>query len=73
AAGPSRAGAGKEGTAGAPAGAVDPGRHFRRDRRHQMFGGVCSGLARQYDMDPVIFRITLAVLSATGGIGLIFY
>jgi hypothetical protein len=24
-------------------------------------------------MDPVIFRITLAVLSATGGIGLIFY
>ncbi|MER7714653.1 PspC domain-containing protein, partial [Streptomyces werraensis] len=73
AAGPSRAGAGKEGTAGAPAEAVDPGRHFRRDRRHQMFGGVCSGLARQYDMDPVIFRITLAVLSATGGIGLIFY
>ncbi|MEV5332706.1 PspC domain-containing protein [Streptomyces werraensis] len=73
AAGPPRAGAGKEGTAGAPAGAVDPGRHFRRDRRHQMFGGVCSGLARQYDMDPVIFRITLAVLSATGGIGLIFY
>ncbi len=70
---PSRAGAGKEGTAGAPAGTVDPGRHFRRDRRHQMFGGVCSGLARQYDMDPVIFRITLAVLSATGGIGLIFY
>ncbi|MFF8524043.1 PspC domain-containing protein [Streptomyces werraensis] len=73
AAGPSRAGAGKEGTAGAPAETVDPGRHFRRDRRHQMFGGVCSGLARQYDMDPVIFRITLAVLSATGGIGLIFY
>ncbi|MEV5468576.1 PspC domain-containing protein [Streptomyces griseoincarnatus] len=70
---PSRAGAGKEGTADARAGAVDPGRHFRRDRRHQMFGGVCSGLARQYDMDPVIFRITLAVLSATGGIGLIFY
>ena len=24
-------------------------------------------------MDPVIFRITLAVLAATGGIGLIFY
>uniref|UniRef100_UPI00292DC92D PspC domain-containing protein n=1 Tax=Clavibacter michiganensis TaxID=28447 RepID=UPI00292DC92D len=28
---------------------------------------------RQCDMDPVFFRITLAVLSATGGIGLIFY
>jgi phage shock protein PspC (stress-responsive transcriptional regulator) len=38
-----------------------------------MLAGVCSGLGRQYDMDPVIFRITLAVLSATGGLGLIFY
>ncbi|MET7690078.1 PspC domain-containing protein [Streptomyces sp. NPDC005483] len=46
---------------------------FRRDRRHQLLAGVCAGLGRQCDMDPVIFRITLAVLSATGGIGLIFY
>lgn len=38
-----------------------------------MLGGVCAGLGRTCDMDPVIFRITLAVLSATGGIGLIFY
>ncbi|MFS8200768.1 PspC domain-containing protein [Streptomyces sp. CWNU-52B] len=48
-------------------------RRFRRDRRHKMLGGVCAGLGRQCDMDPVIFRIVLAVLSATGGIGLIFY
>ncbi|MFF1485709.1 PspC domain-containing protein [Streptomyces sp. NPDC058319] len=46
---------------------------FRRDRRHKMIAGVCAGLGRRCDMDPVIFRITLAVLSATGGIGLIFY
>ncbi|MFJ8106903.1 PspC domain-containing protein [Streptomyces sp. NPDC096132] len=46
---------------------------FRRDRRHKVLAGVCAGLGRQCDMDPVIFRITLAVLSATGGIGLIFY
>ncbi|CAM5696415.1 PspC domain-containing protein [Streptomyces aurantiogriseus] len=46
---------------------------FRRDRGHKMLAGVCAGLGRQCDMDPVIFRITLAVLSATGGIGLIFY
>ncbi|MFJ8723868.1 PspC domain-containing protein [Streptomyces sp. NPDC093269] len=50
----------------------DAGR-FRRDRRHKMLGGVCAGLGRQCDMDPVIFRIVLAVLSATGGLGLIFY
>ncbi|MDH6225462.1 PspC domain-containing protein [Streptomyces sp. MJP52] len=48
-------------------------RPLRRDRRHKMLGGVCAGLGRQCDMDPVIFRITLAVLSATGGIGLVFY
>ncbi|MFE9766980.1 PspC domain-containing protein [Streptomyces sp. NPDC005808] len=46
---------------------------FRRDRRHKMLGGVCAGLGRQCDMDPVIFRIVLSVLAATGGIGLIFY
>ncbi|MFE0802890.1 PspC domain-containing protein [Streptomyces sp. NPDC058812] len=61
--------------AGAPAGADVPGppHRFRRDRRHKTLAGVCAGLGRQCDMDPVIFRITLAVLSATGGIGLIFY
>ncbi|MGW0929302.1 PspC domain-containing protein [Streptomyces sp. NPDC002644] len=48
-------------------------RPLRRDRRYKMLGGVCAGLGRQCDMDPVIFRITLAVLSATGGIGLVFY
>ncbi|MFJ4836294.1 PspC domain-containing protein [Streptomyces sp. NPDC088747] len=58
-------------TAGATA--LDAPRRFRRDRRHKMLGGVCAGLGRQCDMDPVIFRIVLAVLAATGGIGLIFY
>ncbi|MFF0199136.1 PspC domain-containing protein [Streptomyces sp. NPDC005017] len=50
-----------------------PHRRLRREREHKMLAGVCSGLGRQCDMDPVIFRITLAVLAATGGIGLIFY
>ncbi|MGW0870322.1 PspC domain-containing protein [Streptomyces sp. NPDC002740] len=53
--------------------AVGPPPRFRRDREHKVLAGVCAGLGRQCDMDPVIFRITLAVLSATGGIGLIFY
>ncbi|MGN9759326.1 PspC domain-containing protein [Streptomyces sp. SD31] len=68
-----RAHTGAEATASAEAGALDPPRKFRRDRRYKMLAGVCAGLGRQCDMDPVIFRITLAVLSATGGIGLIFY
>ncbi|MFJ8926631.1 MULTISPECIES: PspC domain-containing protein [unclassified Streptomyces] len=48
-------------------------RGFRRDRRYKTLGGVCAGLGRQCDMDPVIFRIGLSVLSVTGGVGLIFY
>ncbi|WP_031034903.1 PspC domain-containing protein [Streptomyces sp. NRRL F-5650] len=63
------AGAGTAGGADAPG----PPHRFRRDRRHKSLAGVCAGLGRQCDLDPVIFRITLAVLSATGGIGLIFY
>uniref|UniRef100_A0AAU1HY89 PspC domain-containing protein n=1 Tax=Streptomyces sp. NBC_00180 TaxID=2903632 RepID=A0AAU1HY89_9ACTN len=66
---------GESGEAAPPeeAGTLDSPHRFRRDRRHKMLAGVCAGLGRQCDMDPVIFRITLAVLSATGGIGLIFY
>ncbi|MFI1003805.1 PspC domain-containing protein [Streptomyces galbus] len=64
--------AGAAASGGAP-GAPGAPHHFRRDREHKMLAGVCAGLGRQCDMDPVIFRITLAVLSATGGIGLIFY
>ncbi|MEU3980310.1 PspC domain-containing protein [Streptomyces sp. NPDC026672] len=64
--GEGEAAAGEDGAAGSPA-------RLRRDRRHRMVAGVCAGLGRHTDMDPVIFRITLAVLAATGGIGLIFY
>ncbi|MGW0731044.1 PspC domain-containing protein [Streptomyces sp. NPDC002851] len=45
----------------------------RRDQQHKILGGVCSGLGRHCDMDPVIFRIGLSVLAITGGLGLIFY
>ncbi|CAM5651064.1 PspC domain-containing protein [Streptomyces fumanus] len=71
-------GAGPRGAAPAAGTAPGPGvpgppHTFRRDRRHKVLAGVCAGLGRQCDLDPVIFRITLAVLSATGGLGLIFY
>jgi phage shock protein PspC (stress-responsive transcriptional regulator) len=38
-----------------------------------VFAGVCGGLGRYCDVDPVIFRIVIGVLSVTGGVGLIFY
>ncbi|WP_338484333.1 PspC domain-containing protein [Streptomyces sp. SCSIO 75703] len=71
-AGPGTAGA-ADPADGTGADAPGPPHRFRRDRRHKTLAGVCSGLGRQCDMDPVIFRITLAVLAAAGGVGLIFY
>jgi phage shock protein PspC (stress-responsive transcriptional regulator) len=46
---------------------------LRRTSRHKVVAGVCGGLGRYCDVDPVIFRIVIGVLSATGGLGLIFY
>ncbi|MDT9688706.1 PspC domain-containing protein [Streptomyces sp. P9(2023)] len=46
---------------------------LRRSRQHRVVAGVCGGLGRHYDLDPVIFRIAIGVLSVTGGLGLIFY
>ncbi|WP_438486376.1 PspC domain-containing protein [Streptomyces sp. S186] len=52
--------------------APPPHAPLRRSRRHKVVAGVCGGLGRQWDVDPVIFRVVLAVLSI-GGLGLIFY
>ncbi|MEU4208489.1 PspC domain-containing protein [Streptomyces sp. NPDC026206] len=46
---------------------------LRRSREHKMVSGVCGGLGRCFDMDPVIFRVVLGVLGVTGGLGLIVY
>ncbi|MFJ8664655.1 PspC domain-containing protein [Streptomyces sp. NPDC093600] len=46
---------------------------LRRSPGHKVVGGVCGGLGQHFDLDPVIFRTAIGVLSVTGGIGLIFY
>ncbi|MGK5632965.1 PspC domain-containing protein, partial [Streptomyces sp. URMC 123] len=58
-----------------PAGAAAPrrGPAPRRSRHHKVIGGVCGGLGRHVDIDPVVFRVVLGVLAVTGGIGLIVY
>ncbi|MFJ2648799.1 PspC domain-containing protein [Streptomyces sp. NPDC087420] len=53
--------------------ATAAGPHLTRSPRQKVFAGVCGGLGRYCDVDPVIFRIVVGVLSVTGGIGLIFY
>ncbi|MFI1826437.1 PspC domain-containing protein [Streptomyces sp. NPDC020412] len=58
----------------APAAGLPGGfRQLRRDPDHKVIGGVCSGLGRYCDVDPVVFRVVIGVLAVTGGFGLIFY
>ncbi|WP_326688495.1 PspC domain-containing protein [Streptomyces sp. NBC_01795] len=68
---------GSEGTEAAdgPEGAEAPAarRKLSRSRSHKVAGGVCGGLGRYFDLDPVIFRVPLVVLSVVGGLGLVFY
>ncbi|MFD9792309.1 PspC domain-containing protein [Streptomyces sp. NPDC059070] len=46
---------------------------LRRSGRNKVIGGVCGGLGRYCDIDPVIFRIALGVLTVISGLGLVFY
>ncbi|MEU8824186.1 PspC domain-containing protein [Streptomyces sp. NPDC048636] len=46
---------------------------LRRSRDHKVISGVCGGLGRFCDLDPVIFRVVLSVLAVAGGLGLIVY
>lgn len=48
-------------------------RRLSRPRDGRMVAGVCQGLGEYFDVDPVIFRVTLAVLAFFGGIGIIAY
>ncbi|MEV6952836.1 PspC domain-containing protein [Streptomyces sp. NPDC051183] len=61
--------------AGSGAAAAPPAERppLRRSKRDKVLAGVCGGLGRYFDLDPVVFRIVLGVLAVTGGVGLIFY
>lgn len=49
-------------------------RRLYRDPDHRVLGGVCSGLAAYFNMDPVVLRIIFAVLFiATSGAALLAY
>jgi phage shock protein PspC (stress-responsive transcriptional regulator) len=48
-------------------------RRLTRAREGRVIAGVCQGAARHFDVDPVIFRIVLAVLTVFGGAGVVMY
>lgn len=46
---------------------------MRRSSDDRIVGGVCAGAARYLDIDPVIVRVVLAVLTVAGFAGVILY
>jgi phage shock protein PspC (stress-responsive transcriptional regulator) len=69
------AGAGGGGGAGAggPSGSAGPTRRLLRSRQDRVLGGVCGGLGRYFNTDPVFFRIGAIVLALIGGAGVLLY
>jgi phage shock protein PspC (stress-responsive transcriptional regulator) len=45
---------------------------LRRSRTDRVFGGVCGGLGRQYDVDPTLLRILVVVITVFTGGGFAF-
>jgi phage shock protein PspC (stress-responsive transcriptional regulator) len=48
-------------------------RRLLRAREGRVIGGVCAGLGRYFNVDPIIFRIGAIVLAIVGGAGLLAY
>jgi phage shock protein PspC (stress-responsive transcriptional regulator) len=58
-----------------PTSESEPARRPRlvRTRRGRLIGGVCSGLAAHFDVDPILFRIAFVGLAIFSGIGIALY
>jgi phage shock protein PspC (stress-responsive transcriptional regulator) len=48
-------------------------RRLERSRSDRKVAGVAGGLARYFDLDPVIYRVAFIVLTLLGGSGLLLY
>src|SRR5207248_2397654 len=42
-------------------------------RSDRMIAGVCGGLARYFDLSPVVYRVGFVVLTLLGGAGIVIY
>ena len=48
-------------------------RRVRRSRQDRVIGGVCGGLGRYLQVDPVLLRIAAVALALSGGLGVLAY
>ena len=61
------------GAGGAAIGASAPRRVVRRELEGRIIAGVCAGLARRLDIDPLILRLAFVAAATAGGFGLVAY
>jgi phage shock protein PspC (stress-responsive transcriptional regulator) len=50
-----------------------PPRRLVRAEQGRWLGGVCAGLGRYFDVNPLVYRIAFAALALAGGTGLLLY
>jgi phage shock protein C len=48
-------------------------RRLTRLREGKMLAGVCTGIARYFDVDPVLVRVGFAVATLLSGAGFLLY
>src|SRR5580765_8235147 len=48
-------------------------RRLERSRSDRMLAGVCGGLARYFELSPILYRVGFVVLTLLGGAGLLIY
>ncbi len=48
-------------------------RRLYRSRADKMIAGVCAGIARYFDLDPVLVRVLWVLCVLFGGTGLLLY
>ena len=48
-------------------------KELRRSQSDRMVAGVCGGLGRYFDVNPMFYRVGFAVLTLLGGAGLLIY
>ncbi|MFT4216154.1 MAG: PspC domain-containing protein [Micropruina sp.] len=46
---------------------------LRRASSGAVLGGVCAGLARRWQVDPIVLRLAMVLLALLGGLGVAFY
>ena len=65
--------AGPPPTAEQPTTAAAPPRRLYRSREDRVLAGVCGGIARYFNIDPVLVRVGAVALAFLGGAGLLAY